>query len=340
MTFFTFHFSLCTLSLALLARPALPADAPPAANASPKEVIVVFKTHFDIGYTDLAKNVVARYRTEMIDKALAVADQSKDLPPENRFVWTLSGWPMSQILGPEQTPERRERILKAIRDGRLVWHALPATLHTESLDLEDIVRGMGFSSQLSRSLDMELPRDAKMTDVPCHTWILPTILVRAGVEFLHIGCNAASTSPEVPPLFWWEGPDGSRLLTMYTAGDYGTGLVPPKDWPYATWLALIHTGDNHGPPDAGEVKALLDRAAKEMPGVKVRMGRLSDFSDAIRREKAEIPVVRADMPDSWVHGIMSMPQETKLARNARADRGSRRIPEHTPASVGRRARPA
>ena len=313
VTFATLHFALFTFVLTLAAGLAHAADASPA----PKEVIVVFKTHFDIGYTDLAKNVVARYRTEMIDKALAVADQSKDLPPENRFVWTLSGWPMSQILGPEQTPERRNRILKAIRDGRLVWHALPATLHTESLDLEDIVRGMGFSSQLSRSLDMELPRDAKMTDVPCHTWILPTILVRAGVEFLHIGCNAASTSPEVPPLFWWEGPDGSRLLTMYTAGDYGTGLVPPKDWPFATWLALIHTGDNHGPPDAGEVKALLDRAAREMPGVKVRMGRLSDFSDAIRREKAEIPVVRADMPDSWVHGIMSMPQETKIARDAR-----------------------
>jgi len=253
----------------------------------------------------------------MIDKALAVADESKDLPPETRFVWTLSGWPMKEILGPEQTPDRRRRILDAVRDGRLVWHALPATLHTESLDLEEFVRGMAFSSRLARSLDLPLPRDAKMTDVAAHMWLLPTVLARAGVEFLHLGCNAASTSPEVPPLFWWEGPDGSRLLTMYTGGFYGTDLVPPKDWPYATWLALIHTGDNHGPPDAKEVRALLDRAAREIPGVKVRMGRLSDFADAIRREKADVPVVRADMPDSWVHGIMAMPQETALARNVR-----------------------
>ena len=145
------------------------------------------------------------------------------LPPENRFVWTLSGWPMTQILWPGQTPERRTRIEKAIREGRLVWHALAVTTHTESLGLEDLVRGLGFSSRLARQFGQPLPRDAKMTDVPCHTWIVPTVLRRAGVDFLHLGCNSASGSPEVPGLFWWEGPDGSRLLTMYTAEGYGTG---------------------------------------------------------------------------------------------------------------------
>ena len=287
-----------------------------AGSGAVKEVVVVFKTHFDIGYTAMARDVVAHYRTGMIDKALKVCDDTQALPPENRFVWTLPGWPMAQLLGPEQTPERRKRILDAVREGRLVTHALPGTLHTESLDLEDLVRGMRFSSELARSLGQPLPRDAKMTDVPSHTWILPTVLVRAGVEFLHVGCNAACPTPDVPPLFWWEGPDGSRLLTMY-AGDYGTGLRPPANWPHATWLALIHTGDNQGPPDPGHVRALLDRAAREMPGVKVRFGRLSDFADAIRRENPDLPVIRADMPDTWVHGIMSMPIETKIMRNVR-----------------------
>jgi hypothetical protein len=37
------------------------------AGAAVQEVVVVFKTHFDIGYTDLARNVVAKYRTSMID---------------------------------------------------------------------------------------------------------------------------------------------------------------------------------------------------------------------------------------------------------------------------------
>jgi hypothetical protein len=58
---------------------------------------VVFKTHFDLGYTDSAKNVIEKYRTTMIDKALDVCDSTKDLPPEHRFVWTLAGWPMAPI---------------------------------------------------------------------------------------------------------------------------------------------------------------------------------------------------------------------------------------------------
>lgn len=296
---------------------------PPAAGAtaSPRlrQVIIVFKTHFDIGYTDMASNVVQRYRTTMIDQALQVVDQNRDLPPQQQFAWTVPGWPMTKIAEDwkGQTPNRKQRIMQALKQGRFVVHALPFSTHTESLEIEDLVRGLNYASTLAREAALPLPRDAKMTDVPCHSWIMPTLLRRAGVDFLHLGCNAASSSPAVPSLFWWEGPDGSRLLTMYSAGGYGTGLVPPTDWPYATWLALQHTGDNHGPPTPAEVKKLLAEAAQKLPGVEVRIGRLSDFADAIRAENVEIPVVRGDMPDTWIHGPMCDPAGAKLARHIR-----------------------
>ena len=284
-----------------------------------RRVIIVFKTHFDIGYTDLATNIVQRYRTTMIDQALQVVDRNRDLPPRQQFAWTIPGWPMKKITEDwdGQKVERQQRIMQAFKDGRFVVHALPFTTHTELLEIEDLVRGMTFATDLSRRAGLALPRDAKMTDVPCHAWIIPTLLRNAGVDFLHLGCNAASSSPQVPALFWWEGPDGSRLLTMYSAAGYGTGLIPPADWPYATWLALYHTGDNHGPPTPDEVKTLLAEAAQELPGVDVRIGRLSDFADAILAEKAGIPVIRGDMPDTWIHGPMCDPAGAKLARHIR-----------------------
>lgn len=297
-------------------------ENPPARKVD--EVVVVFKTHFDIGFTDLASTVVKNYQTGMIDRALDVVDQNRNLPPDRRFVWTVPGWPMSKIIEdwPGQTKQRHDRIVSAVRDGSMIWHALPYTTHTESLELEDLVRGMHFSSALSRQFGQPLARDAKMTDVPSHSWVVPTLLKHAGVEFLHLGCNAASSSPQVPRLFWWEGPDGSRVLTMYSAEDYGTGLVPPADWPHRTWLALIHTSDNHGPPKPEAVGKLLNEATEKLPGVKLRLGRLSDFSDAILKEKPDIPVVRGDMPDTWIHGIMSMPVESKAARIVRPQIGS------------------
>ena len=159
--------------------------APMAASAEVREVIVVFKTHFDIGYTDMASDVVQRYRTTMIDQALKVVDQNRDLPPAQQFVWTIPGWPMHKILEdwPGQTPERKQQIVQAFKDGRFVVHALPFTTHTELLEAEDLVRGLGYSSRLTRELGLALPRDAKMTDVPEHTWMLPTLLRHAGVRF-------------------------------------------------------------------------------------------------------------------------------------------------------------
>jgi alpha-mannosidase len=287
-----------------------------AANPRVKEVVVVFKTHFDIGYTALVTNVLTRYRTTFVDGAMKLIDDSRNLPPDGQFVWTVPGWPLEQMLWPGQTPERREEILHALKDGRLAMHALPFNTQTETLDLEDLVRGMTFSADLARKNNLPLPRAAKMTDVPEHTWILPTLLKHAGVNFMQIGCNGGSAPMQVPPLFWWEGPDGSRLLTSYSP-KYGTELMPPDDWPYRTWLALIVAGDNHGPPTAAEVDKLLKQAAQELPGVKIKFGRLEDFYDAIISEAAKIPVVRGDMPDTWIHGFESMPVETKLACDVR-----------------------
>jgi hypothetical protein len=221
------------------------------------------------------------------------------------------------MLEPGQTPQRRAEILRALKRGRLAIQALPFNTQTESLDLEDLARGLTFSANLARENGLPLPRAAKMTDVPEHTWVMPTLLKHAGINFFQIGCNSGSPPMRVPPLFWWEGPDGSRLLTAYSER-YGTELIPPADWPYRTWLALIVAGDNHGPATTAEVEKLLNQAATELPGVRIKFGRLEDFYKAIIAEKNEnIPVVRGDMPDTWIHGFEAMPIETKIARNAR-----------------------
>ena len=93
-----------------------PSRLPRSPTAKVDQIIVVFKTHFDIGYTDMAKNVVERYRTTMIDQALEVCDRNRDLPAQQQFVWTLPGWPMSQIMSdwPGQTAERKSRIEQAL----------------------------------------------------------------------------------------------------------------------------------------------------------------------------------------------------------------------------------
>ena len=292
-------------------------DATVVKPGNVEHVWVVFKTHLDIGYTDTIEQVLKKYRINMMDSALKVVEASRDLPPEQRFSWTLAGWPLAHVLGPQQESSRKARIEQAVREGAITFHALPFTTHTETQDLEDLVRGLGFSTRLSQQYGRPLPIGAKMTDVPCHSWVMPTLLANAGAKFLQIGCNDTSAYMRVPHLFWWEGPDGSRILCNYTRV-YGSGLKPPRDWPSKNYLAMVMTGDNHGPPSPADVERLRQQAAKTLPGVQVHFGTLDDFAKAVMAENPELQVVRGDMPDTWIHGWLSMPLEAKAARQFRA----------------------
>lgn len=285
-----------------------------ADKASVEDIVIVFKMHFDIGYTDWAESILQRYTTSMLDETMSSIERTGVLPAQEQFVWTLPGWPMKYILE-NSTPSRRVAVEQALRNGRLTPHALPITYETESSDLETLVRGMSFTSDINRKYGQPLSRSAKLTDVPSHSWVLPTLLTNAGVDILHIGCNPGSISPDVPTLFWWEGADGSRLLTFNWAEYYGSGVMPPKGWRHKTWLAMIHTHENTGAPSPEEVAAVLKEAREKAPNARVKIGKMEDFYDLLMKESPDLPVIKGDMPDTWIHGYMSMPREVKINKS-------------------------
>jgi alpha-mannosidase len=300
------------------------------------EIIVVCKTHFDIGYSDRVEDVLTYYRTAMIDRALDLIDRSKELPEEEQFTWTCPGWVFDWIIQdwPGQTSERRQRLDRAVKTGRLVAHALPFSIESELMWPEEFARGYVFADRSCQRYGKPIPRAAKTSDVPSQSRALATSLARGGIRFMHIGCNWPSGYVhDLPPLFWWEGPDGSRVLTMYSTiygtctalwpwggeGDHyiGHNLLPPADWPYKTWPAIIVTSDNSGPPTLEAVRSLFAEALEKFPDVRIRMGTLDDVAGAILAEKPELAVVRGETPDTWIHGSMSDPAGMRHARNVR-----------------------
>ena len=218
------------------------------------DIIVVFKMHFDIGYTQWAEGVLQQYSGPMLEKTLQAIVETSKLPENEQFVWTVPAWPLKYMLE-NCSPELKSGLEKAIKDERIIPHALPFTFETEASDLENLVRGLNYASDINRKYGLPLSREAKLTDVPSHSHVIPALLRNAGVDILHIGCNPGSASPDVPALFWWEGPDGSRLLTFNWAEYYGSGIMPPKDWKYKTWLAMIHTHENTGAPSPRKLQS-------------------------------------------------------------------------------------
>ncbi|HEX7411785.1 MAG TPA: hypothetical protein VF298_06555 [Bacteroidales bacterium] len=291
----------------------------PSKKSGVENVIIVYKTHFDIGYSETVQQVVHDYRTSMADRVLDAIDKNSSQPKDKQFVWTLSGWPMKQILWDGQAPERKKKLEQAISDGNLAIHAFPFTMHTETSDLEDLVRGLNISSTLARQYGQPLSTSAKMSDVPGQSWLIPTLCTHAGIKFYHMGGPVVNLELGLPPIFWWEGPDGSRLPTLYNNG-YGSDPLPPANWPYKTWVYINMTGDNQGPP-APETVA-KDLEFYKSRGINAKVGKMDDFAEMILKEDlSKLPVVRSDIGDPWIHGTMSMPEASKLAQNIRPSIG-------------------
>jgi len=287
--------------------------------------INVFKTHFDIGFTDLARNVVKSY-AKMLERVLFVCEESNSRGAGKRFVWTLSAWPMLASLDAlansiEYSLAEKSaliaRVEKLIADGQIVIHALPYTFHTEFLSELDLAHVFDSADEFCSRFKKQFPISAKMTDVPGHTCAIIKPLVEKGVKFLHLGCNPAATTPDVPILFWWEDMTGNRILTFYSK-IYGSQLLQPKDWEFPVWLALNQTGDNAGPQTV-EVLEEIERAQMgNDSSAEVIFGSLDDFYlELCKCDLSRLPVIRGELGDTWIHGVGSYPKEVSMLRRAR-----------------------
>ncbi|MGI5989434.1 MAG: DUF5054 domain-containing protein [Lachnospiraceae bacterium] len=280
-----------------------------------EKVILVFKTHFDIGFTDQAQNVMRWYATDMLDSALATCHATEDWGGLH-YVWTLPAWPLKSIL--ETCGGRRAELEHFINNGQIAWHALAFTSHTDFCGEEEYLESFRYSKELSDRYGRPYPRTAKMTDVPGHGLMLPEILAAGGVRFLHLGCNEFAMPPEVPGLFWWEAPSGRRVLTMYHKGGYGSGIQAPESWPFPVWMALMPTMDNAGPDSPERILRLKEQAQKLYPGAQIQCGTMDDFREELEKcDLSALPVVRQDLADTWIHGVQSYPKEVREVRDLR-----------------------
>ena len=176
-----------------------------------RKVCVLFKTHFDYGYTALARDVYDRYMNQYIPAALSRAEEMR-AEGEHRFIWTTGSWLIDEYLR-QADDENHRRMERAIEAGDVRWHGLPFTTHTELMDRELFEYGISISKELDNRFHMHTTA-AKLTDVPGHTCAIIDLLADAEIRFLHIGDNPTSRPPEVPELFVWRAPSGKELDVM------------------------------------------------------------------------------------------------------------------------------
>jgi hypothetical protein len=315
------------------------------ADALPTLVHVVFKTHLDVGFTDYARNVVARYFDSFIPQALQTARRLRESARPERFIWTTGSWLIYEYLE-KAGPARRREMEVGILAGDIAWHALPFTTHTELMDAS-LFR---FGLSLARRLDERFGRQtiaAKLTDVPGHTRAMLPVLAEAGVQFLHMGVNGASPRLDIPQLFRWKDEETGVSVMVAYQPSYGQLLTLPG---FSQALIFAHTIDNIGPQSDDDVLAQFSSLRQKFPGAEIRASTLDDYAHALKERAESLPIITDELGDTWIHGVGTDPtlvrRYRQLARlrqawldDGRVDPASPefegfsryllRIPEHT-----------
>ena len=175
---------------------------------------VVPHAHLDIGFTDYQAKV-AEIQNRNIDKLL----DELDAHPEMRF--SLDGtWIVGQYFA-SRNAQTRARFLSLVRDGKIAIPAQLASVMTGYPSMEELIRSTDYARQLHR--EEKVPFEyVNITDVPSYTWSYPSMLHALGIKYF----VAASNNDRAPILlhgrwneqspFWWQGPDGSKVLMSYS----------------------------------------------------------------------------------------------------------------------------
>ncbi|MGN0535953.1 MAG: DUF5054 domain-containing protein, partial [Eubacterium sp.] len=271
-----------------------------------KRVIVVSKTHLDLGFTDYAENIRQKYINKFIPEAVDLANEV-NTQSKKSFIWTTGSWIIKQALD-YGNEEQKQKLKKALKNGNIVPHAMPFTTHTELLDEDTLDYGLSIVDELDEIRGKKTV-SAKMTDVPGHTKAIVPLLARHGIKLLHIGVNGVSAVPEVPECFLWKC-GGYEIVVVYS-GDYGGAF---KSDLIDEVLYFDHTLDNHGAPSPDKVMSKLDKIKSEFPDYDVQAGTLDDYAEAIWQVKDKLPVVEDEIGDTWIHGSAADPYKSACLR--------------------------
>jgi hypothetical protein len=131
-----------------------------------------------------------------------------------------ASWNLEQFLA-TRSKDQQEEILGLIREGKMAVPGQYVNLLTGYASQETLIRSLYASKALARQFGLPFVY-ANITDVPSYTGAYPSILASAGIRYF----VAAGNNWRAPFLiygrwnekspFWWEGPDGKKVLTWYS----------------------------------------------------------------------------------------------------------------------------
>jgi alpha-mannosidase len=310
-------------------------SSPPATIAPAKKwtVAIIPHEHLDIGFTDYAAKV-AELHSQSIDEAMDLIKKTPD------FRWTLDGsWVADQYLH-TRSSQAQQQFLDHVRDGSIVIPPEISNQHTGNASWEGLARSFYNERRLEREFKLPRADAAQIVDVPSYPWGYASVLHDAGIKYF----IAASNSWRAPVMllgrwnenspFYWEGPDGGRVLMWYSRAYLQAHTLFGSPWrmesvrdalpvflqaytrpEYAASTAIIFGTQLENTPLAKEQSEIVATFHHQFAWPRLEFSTVHLAMQQIEREwRGEIPVVRGDFGPYWEDGYGAAAAATAVHR--------------------------
>jgi hypothetical protein len=331
-----------------VAGPAPGAESPPRyafEKSRIKTIYVVPSAHWDRGWFLPVDDETKLYK-QHLDAVIGLCQQHAE------FRWMVeTSWTVEQWL--KQTPDarERERLFALVRHGRI---GLPGNYMVEAgaFRAEEANR-LAYAARDLRDTWRVPINTALMDDQNGYSWALPQVLARSGIRYFLAGPNFSFGGsfgvPKKDQPFYWQGPDGSKVLAWVSEG-YGEagdryGLTPnlsrffsPPDselrrmtdmqitesrmgkalreldqagYPYDAVLT-INSGDYADPQDTLKMLAYFARWKQAHPWPELRLALPEEFFRHIQEKHAGH--IQTHAGDWSIFGDSAAPALTAMSR--------------------------
>eukprot|EP00040_Diaphanoeca_grandis_P025095 m.138598 g.138598 ORF g.138598 m.138598 type:complete len:904 (+) comp30005_c0_seq1:320-3031(+) len=231
----------------------------------------------------------------------------------------------------------------AVKAGDITWHAFPHNAEPEMYDASLFMSSLNITFTEDDYYGHAHRMTLSQRDVPGLTRGAIPLLSKAGVRAVSVGENGACAPVNVPPIFLWrDNATDTDVIAMFHPHGYGSarrrrqtpstlsdlfeedgteGLhydsqnnlqTGPSDCVQveAAGVAVCYAweGDNKGPQTGEQALAIFKEVQQMYPKAKIHASdAFDDFVSAVLPYKSTLPVVTAEIGDTWIQGASSDP---------------------------------
>ncbi|NYE03488.1 alpha-mannosidase [Bacillus niacini] len=267
------------------------------AGSSQGQMLMVGQSHIDLAWLWPMK--------EAVRKCSRTFSTMSTLLDENPNFTYAQSQPQAYAFVKEHYPEIYQRVKKHIADGR--WEVVGGMWVEPDLNMpsgESLVRQLLYGMKFYKDEFGVQPKIEWLPDTFGYCASLPQLLKKAGLDyFMTTKMNWNDTNPFPYDLFYWEGIDGTRVLSYLNHGlneythpkeieNHWNHFKQKKDYPKQ--MLLYGHGDGGGGVTQ-EMIDYLDRSSS-LPGLPAVVNSTAhEFFDGIRQADPHLPTWVGDL---------------------------------------------